>query len=159
MAVGGVGAAVGVVQAAADADAAGERVPRERAFSEVSGCLLTDADGVSGSPADQVWAGLQEASALTSAKATFTPVLGRASLAQVVPLVNALVLSQCDLVIGVGEAQALAVESVAAAHPGIRFAVLGDAPANDAVQVLPSEAAAARTAVVEALAAVAGGER
>ncbi len=121
--VAGVGVAAGVVQVSSGADSGAPRESRERSFSGVSGCLLTDARGLSGSPADAVWAGLQEASARTSATASYVPVLTNASSSEVVPYVNSLILSRCDLVVGVGPAQARAVASVAQVHPAVRFAV------------------------------------
>jgi hypothetical protein len=51
-----------------------QTVARARALSAVSACLLTDAGGVTHSPASNVWAGIRAAADETESRASFLPV-------------------------------------------------------------------------------------
>lgn len=144
LALSAVGA--GVVWVAAGSDLSPDRVARERVFTDVSACLLTDFQGVAGPAAAAVWAGMQEASVETRARASYVPV-GRSAKtrAAITPYLNSLILSDCNLVVAAGAAQVDAVVAAASAHPDIRFAVVGGRGGAN-VAVLPDAVDQARVA-------------
>jgi hypothetical protein len=127
---------------------------RTRALAPVSACLLTDAGGVSHSPASAVWAGVQAAVAKSQSRATFLPVPS-AKLAD--SMLNSMLEQHCSVVIGVDTAEITAVEHAAAAsHPGVRFAVATAGPVPSGVSGFAATKAATDTAVAGLLAKAAG---
>jgi hypothetical protein len=50
--------------------------PRPRPYLAFTACLLTDEQGVAGSAAGAVWAGMQDASLATRAKVQYVPAVG-----------------------------------------------------------------------------------
>jgi hypothetical protein len=111
-------------------DSSERTVAHQRALSELSGCLLTEAAGVSRKPASDVWAGLQAAAGDAKARATFLP-LSTAGSPQ--DQVNGLLAQRCTVIVAVGRGPADAVRSAAADKPaGVRFAAAGgDSPGPD----------------------------
>ncbi|WP_371484175.1 BMP family ABC transporter substrate-binding protein [Kitasatospora sp. NBC_00315] len=107
-----------------------ERLPvRAREYTDTRVCLLTDGQGVSGAAAAPVWAGMQDASAVTHAQVASLPVLGPATVANAQPYVNTLVQQKCTTVLAGDEVQGQALRAVAAANPKVRFVVVGQGSA------------------------------
>lgn len=96
-------------------------------FDPVNACLLTDSEGVAGSRAAPVWAGMQDASLKTLRKVSYLAVSGPDTQANAASFVNTLVRRKCDLVLAVGESQVAAAEAQAKAYPAQRFVVVGTA--------------------------------
>jgi basic membrane lipoprotein Med (substrate-binding protein (PBP1-ABC) superfamily) len=130
---------------------------RAKVYTAFDACLLTDADGVSGSGAAPVWSGMQAASGQTSGKVSFLPVLGPDTQADAVPFVNTLVQRRCDLVLAVGRSEVAAVLAQAPQFPKVRFVVVG-APSTSTsaspapnVTVVPVGSASSVAAAVQGL--------
>lgn len=124
--------------------------PRARVYTSFDACLLTDTDGVSGSAAAPVWAGMQAASLKTSGKVSFLAVAGPDTVANAIPYLNTLVQRRCDLVLAVGAAEVGAVEAQARAFGSARFAVVGG-PAGPNVSTVSHGSATQESAAVQDL--------
>jgi hypothetical protein len=125
--------------------------PRARVYTQFNACLLTDANGVSGSAAAPVWAGMRAASLKTSGKVSFLAVDGPATAENAVPYVNTLVQRKCDLIIVVGAAEAAATRSQASVFPNARFVVVGSGSPARNVDVLEPSSDRAVSSAVETL--------
>jgi hypothetical protein len=125
-----------------------ETVARTRALSPISACLLTDAGGVTHSPASAVWAGIRAAADDQKVRASFLPV-PNAKLAGSV--LNSLIAHRCSVVVAVGPDEATAVGKASGGqHPGVQFAVAGS-PTAAGVPVFAATQTAAKTAVSDLL--------
>ena len=105
---------------------------RARQYLAFTACLLTDSDGVAGSPAAQVWAGMQDASLTTHAKAEYLPVYGTTA-AEAQPYLASLIQRRCGMVLAVGTAPVSAVTADAGRYPQVRFVAIGAAPQSRGV--------------------------
>jgi basic membrane lipoprotein Med (substrate-binding protein (PBP1-ABC) superfamily) len=107
--------------------AAGPAAPasRARAYASVKACLLTGAQGVAGSPATQVWAGMQDASLQTHAQVSYLAVSGPATKANALPFLWSLLVEHCNVVIASGSAEQAAALADAAKFPAVRFVMAG----------------------------------
>ena len=99
--------------------------PRARQYLAFTACLLTDARGLNGLPAATAWAGLEDASLATHAKAEYLPVMSGPTAADAAPFLASLAARQCKVVVAAGPAPAAAVAAGARRYPAIRFAVVG----------------------------------
>jgi basic membrane lipoprotein Med (substrate-binding protein (PBP1-ABC) superfamily) len=101
--------------------------PRARAYSSVKACLLTGAQGVAGSPATQVWAGMQDASLKTHAEVSYLAVSGPTTKANALPFLGSLLVEHCAVVVASGSAEQAAALADAAKFPAVRFVMAGAA--------------------------------
>ena len=99
--------------------------PRARQYSDFSACLLTDEAGVGSRQARPVWAGMQRASAQTSARVSFLEAVGSADADNVSSYLNTLLQRRCDVVLAAGSPQVAAVSAAAPSAPGTHFIVVG----------------------------------
>jgi basic membrane lipoprotein Med (substrate-binding protein (PBP1-ABC) superfamily) len=99
--------------------------PRARQYLAFTACLLTDGQGLAGSPAHATWSGMQDASLATRAKVEYLAVPGHAGQADALPYVTSLVQRRCDVVLAVGTAQVTAVTAVAPRYPHTHFVTIG----------------------------------
>lgn len=99
--------------------------PRARQYSDFSACLLTDEAGVGSQQARPVWAGMQRASAQTSAKVSFLEAIGPADADNISSYLNTLLQRRCDVVLAAGAPQVAAVVAEASSAPGTHFIVVG----------------------------------
>ncbi len=96
-----------------------------------------------------VWAGMEQASAKTSAKVSYLAVAGEDTAGNAQTYLATAAGEQCDLVIAVGGPQLQGVASVASRFPRTRFAVVGHVSAGSNVSqisVSSSDGLAAATA-------------
>ncbi|MCX4609676.1 BMP family ABC transporter substrate-binding protein [Streptomyces mirabilis] len=115
----------------------GPELPTARVYRDVDACLLTDSRGVvPGVPAAAVWAGMQDASVATRARASFLSATGPDTQANDVPYVNSLVQEHCSVVVAVGPMPVRAVRAVAPRQKGVLFVVVGDGPGSANVSVV-----------------------
>ncbi|MGE5133612.1 MAG: BMP family ABC transporter substrate-binding protein [Gemmatimonadota bacterium] len=121
--------------------------PRARQYLAFTACLLTDAHGLNGQPAATVWAGMEDASLATHAKAEYLPVMTGGTAADAAPFLASLAARQCKVIIGAGPAPSAAVAAGARRYPAIRFAVVGGGTAGRNVADLTGSAGAVRSAV------------
>lgn len=98
--------------------------PRAREYLEFTACALTDARGLGGPEAAAVWSGMQDASLVTHAKVQYLPVIDKNGEINAELYLAGLLERRCEVVIGVGDAQADAIRRVANLHPKVRFAVV-----------------------------------
>jgi basic membrane lipoprotein Med (substrate-binding protein (PBP1-ABC) superfamily) len=98
-----------------------EPAPRERRYRDVTACLLTDGEGITGPVAAPVWAGMQEASVRTLAQVQFVAVPDERNAA---PYLAGLAQGSCDVVVAVGEGPLGAVAESAGRFPSVRFVVV-----------------------------------
>jgi basic membrane lipoprotein Med (substrate-binding protein (PBP1-ABC) superfamily) len=111
--------------------------PRARQYLAFTGCLLTDARGVSGGAAP-VWAGLGDASLKTRAKVQYLPVFGEQTTANAVPYLSSLIQRHCDVIFAVGDAPVAAAVAAAPGYPKIRFVVVASTPVAGSAAAAPS---------------------
>lgn len=110
---------------------------RARQFLSFTACLLTDSAGLAGSPAAQVWAGMQDASLATHAKVEYLQSYGTTEAAAQ-PYLASLVQRRCSMVLAVGPAQVSAVTADAGRYPAVRFvAISGGLAARGVTMVDP----------------------
>ncbi|GAB2962676.1 hypothetical protein GCM10027280_59410 [Micromonospora polyrhachis] len=125
-----------------------EPEPRARQYREVTACLLTDDQGVTGAEAAVVWAGMQDASLRTRAKVQFLQVDGAQTIDNARTYLGSLVQNRCDLVLAVGTAPVGAVRENAARFPSARFVTVGSgAPAANVSVVMETTPEAVRAQV------------
>jgi alcohol dehydrogenase class IV len=98
---------------------------RARVYAAWRACLVTGTAGLSDPQAGSVWAGMEQASAKTSAKVSYLAVAGEDSAGNAQTYLATAAGEQCDLVIAVGGPQVQGVASVAVRFPRTRFAVVG----------------------------------
>ncbi len=108
--------------------------PRARQYRDFDACLLTDAQGLSGSQARQAWAGMQDASLETRIRVSYLPVAGEATADNAAPYLASLIQRRCRVIVAVGDPQVSAVGAAASRYPAVRFVVLGR-PATSAGNV------------------------
>lgn len=146
-------AAAGVILAVAlwPGSSGGRNLPptRARVYAAWRACLVTGTSGLSDPQAASVWAGMEQASAKTSAKVSYLAVAGEDSAGNAQTFVATAAGEHCDLVIAVGGPQVQGVASVATRFPQTRFAVVGQLSAGSNVSQIsanPSDGLAAATA-------------
>lgn len=114
--------------------------PRAREYRDFDICLLTDRQGIQGSPASEVWQGLQPVSVETASRVTFLAVSGEQTTEVATQFVATQVQQQCDIIVAVGEPAATAAASSAGRYPQVKFVVVGGR--GTAPNVFPADAAA-----------------
>ena len=118
------------------------------------------ARGLADPVAAQVWAGMEDASAATTARVSYLAVTGPATEAEAAPFVGSLLVRGCRVIVASGAAEQAAVLADAGRYPGTRFVVTSAAtgPANvTALAFTPSGLRAAVAAAVESGIHAAGG--
>jgi basic membrane lipoprotein Med (substrate-binding protein (PBP1-ABC) superfamily) len=120
---------------------------RARHYLAFTACMLTDARGLSGDQAGEVWAGLEQASLTIHAQVEYLPVTTGSTEAAAAPFLASLVERQCKVVIAVGRAQVAAVAAEAGRFSRVRFGVLGGTATGPNVMRLAGSAGAVRSAV------------
>jgi basic membrane lipoprotein Med (substrate-binding protein (PBP1-ABC) superfamily) len=121
--------------------------PRARQYLAFTACLLTDARGLNGQPAATAWAGMEDASLATHAKAEYLPVMSGPTAADAAPFLASLTARQCKVVIAAGPAPSAAVAARARQYPAIRFAVVGGKATGRNVTELTGSASTVRSSV------------
>jgi basic membrane lipoprotein Med (substrate-binding protein (PBP1-ABC) superfamily) len=101
-------------------------------------CLLTDSAGLSGEPAAEAWAGLQQAARATRMQAQYLEVPTSATDAG--PYLASLVVRHCGVVVAAGPVQAAAVQADARRYAKVRFVVVGGAARGANVVVVNGSA-------------------
>jgi basic membrane lipoprotein Med (substrate-binding protein (PBP1-ABC) superfamily) len=125
---------------------------RARQYLAFTACLLTDSHGVAGSPAAQVWAGMQDASLTTHAKAEYLPVYGTTAAAAQ-PYLASLIQRRCGMVLAVGTAQVSVVTADAGRYPQVRFVAIGAAPESRGVTTVDPADGQVRASVARLISA------
>ncbi|MER5791658.1 hypothetical protein [Streptomyces sp. NPDC001980] len=148
-AVAGAVAVLGVSGGGGD----GNPTPRARQYTSFAACLLTDANGITGAQAAPVWAGMQDASLATHAKASYLAVAGPETEANAQAYANTLIQQRCDLVLAVGKGPASAVRKLAPSSPESRFITVGSGSTLHNVRFIAATSKT-RTAVARAMEAV-----
>jgi basic membrane lipoprotein Med (substrate-binding protein (PBP1-ABC) superfamily) len=113
--------------------------PRQREYLDVTACLLTDANGVTGEAARPVWAALQEASVDSRARVQYLAVAGPPTQANAEAHVASLAGSRCGLVVAVGPEQTEAVSATAMTFPRVRFVTVDSGASSDNVAVVSAD--------------------
>jgi len=116
-------------------------LPRARAYTAFSACLLTGPRGLADERVAPVWAGMQEASLATRAKVSYLPVAGPGTVGAAMPDLATLVLRHCDVIIAVGPPETAAVSADSRRFPGTRFVTVGPGTARSNVTVVPAGSA------------------
>jgi len=101
---------------------------RARQYVDFDACLLTDSSGIGGPAAAPAWAGLQDASAATSVRVSFLPVVGPQTEANAVPYLGSLIARHCNVIVAVGPAPVAAVTAEAARYPTVPMVVVSADP-------------------------------
>ena len=103
--------------------------PRARQYRDVTACLLTDRQGVTGTNAAAVWAGMQAASLRTHGQVRYLAVTGDQTVGNAQTFVGTLLAGRCSVIVAAPGIADGAVRAVALQHPEQRFLVVGgDAP-------------------------------
>jgi basic membrane lipoprotein Med (substrate-binding protein (PBP1-ABC) superfamily) len=148
-------AVAGCVAGVLTATASGSRATppvRARQYLAFTACLLTDSRGVAGSPAAQVWAGMQDASLTTHAKAEYLPVYG-STAAAAQPYLASLIQRRCGMVLAVGAAQVTAVTVDAGRYPQVRFVAISATPGSRSVTTVDPADGQVRASVARLISA------
>ena len=125
--------------------------PRARQYRDVTACLLTDRQGVTGTDAAPVWAGMQAASARTHGQVRFLEVTGDQTVDNARAFVGTLLLGRCAVIVAAPGIADGAVRAVAAQYPAQQFLVVGGAAtALRNVSRMPGSAASDVTTQVSA---------
>lgn len=103
--------------------------PRPREYRAATACLLTDRQGVAGTQAAPVWAGMQAASGRTRGQVRYLAVSGDQTVANAQTFVGALVLGRCGVIVAAPGIADETVRAIAAQHPQQQFLVVGGEPA------------------------------
>ncbi|HWG01290.1 MAG TPA: hypothetical protein VG164_05515, partial [Trebonia sp.] len=98
---------------------------RARAYSSFQACLLTGSAGVAASPGREAWAGMEDASASTSAKVSYLAVTGPATKANALTFLGSLLVRKCDVVVAVGAPEQAAAAADAGKFRKVRFLLAG----------------------------------
>ncbi len=134
---------------------------RARVYENVDACLLTGASGLTDPQTAQVWAGMEQASAATTARVSYLAVTGPATEAEAAPFAGSLLVRGCKVVVAAGAPERAAALADAGQFSSVRFVVTGPAagtPANvTALPFTPAGLPAAVASAVEAGVHAAGG--
>lgn len=125
----------------------GATAARARVYENVDACLLTGPNGVGDPAAAPVWAGLEDASAATSARVSYLAVTGPPTVANAESFLGSLLVRGCRVVAAAGGPERSAALAEASRFPRVRFVVVGAASG-------PGGAAANVTGVVFATSGV-----
>jgi len=150
---GGVGGVLAVVLVAWAVWPASQVEPRAREYRDVTACLLTDGQGVTGAQAAPVWAGLQAASARTHAQVRYLAVTGEQSVANAQSFVGSLLAGRCAVIVAAPGIADGAVRALAGRYPAQHFLVVGGAApgAGNVAQVASSSTSDISAAVSAAV--------
>lgn len=96
-----------------------------RHYTDIEACLLTDRQGIDGSPAATVWRGMQDASLRTHTRVSYSSVTGEQSTANARPFLDAMLQRSCEVVLAVGGVEVKAVQETTARHPNVGFVLVG----------------------------------
>lgn len=100
---------------------------RARHYTEADACLLTGEKGITaGTPAAEVWQGMQDASLKTHARVSYAPVAGEQSVGNARPFLGGLLQRSCDVVLAVGRPEACAAAETAPRYRKVSFILVGD---------------------------------
>ncbi|MBK3571825.1 hypothetical protein [Streptomyces sp. MBT62] len=88
-------------------------------------CLLTDRQGIKGSPAATVWRGMQDASLRTHTRVSHSSVTGEQSTANARPFLDAMLRRSCEVVLAVGGVEVKAVQETVGRHANVGFVLVG----------------------------------
>ena len=102
---------------------------RASQYTASTTCLLTNSHGISAAPASTVWAGIEDASTATHAKATYLTVNGPDTAANAIPYANSLIEERCNVVLAVGTPQTGALIQIASRNPRTSFVIVGNSTA------------------------------
>ena len=125
---------------------------RARVYANYDLCLLAGPGGVSAAPDSLAWAGLEDASRVTSARVSYLAVTGPGTEAGALPVLGSLLVRGCRVIVATGGPERAAVLADAPRFARVRFVVTGPAsgPANlTAVVFTPSGLRAAVATAVE----------
>lgn len=103
----------------------GATAARARVYENVDACLLTGRNGVNDPAAAPVWAGLEDASAATSARVSYLAVTGPGTVANAESFLGSLLVRGCRVVVASGGPERSAVLAQAPRFPRVRFVVTG----------------------------------
>lgn len=103
---------------------------RASQYTASTACLLTDSHGINAAPASTVWAGMEDASMATRAKATYLTVNGPDTAANAIPYANSLIEERCNVVLAVGTPQTGALIQIATHNPKTSFVIVGNSTAS-----------------------------
>jgi len=122
-----VAAGVAAGLAALWAPSGGSAAPpvRARVYENVDACLLAGKNGVQDPNAAPVWAGMEDASAATSARVSYLAVAGPATVAGAESYLGSLLTEGCRVVVASGGPERSAVLAEASRFPRVRFVVAG----------------------------------
>lgn len=124
---------------------------RARVYANYDLCLLAGPDGVSAAPDSLAWAGLEDASAATRARASYLAVTGPATQANALSFLGSLLVRGCGVIVAAGPVERAAVLTDARRFPAVKFVVAGGAPGAPNVTVLRASRAGLRAAVSSAV--------
>jgi hypothetical protein len=127
MLVGGLAAVLAVALSAWALWPAPDVEPRAREYRDVTACLLTDRQGVTGPNAVPVWAGMQTASARTHGQVRYLAVTGDQSVANAQAFAGTLVAGRCAVIVAAPGIADGAVRALAGHYPAQQFLVVGGA--------------------------------
>ena len=98
---------------------------RARHYRDIDACPLTGKDGITaGTPAAEVWHGIQDASLRTHARVSYVPVTGEQSEGNARPYLNSLLQRSCDVVLTSGGPEVKAAEQAAPQHQKVGFVLV-----------------------------------
>lgn len=102
-----------------------------RPYTAQSACLLTGPAGIATAPASIVWAGMEDAAALTHARVTYLTVSSPDTASSAIPYANSLIGQHCGVVLAIGASQTGALVQIAPRTPKTQFVVIGNTAAFD----------------------------
>ncbi|MFI6401351.1 hypothetical protein [Streptomyces sp. NPDC050548] len=98
---------------------------RARHSTDTEACLLTDRQGIEGSPAATVWRGMQDASLRTHTRVSHSSVTGEQSTANARPFLDAMLQRSCEVVLAVGGVEVKAVQETTGRYANVGFVLVG----------------------------------
>ena len=99
--------------------------PRARQYQDATACLLTDGQGVAGTGAAPVWAGLQAASLRTHGQVRYLAVTGDQTPANAQTFAGTLLLGRCSVIVATPGIADAAVRAIAGQYASQQFVVVG----------------------------------
>ena len=127
---------------------------RARVYNAFTVCLLTGPQGIAGSDAAPVWAGVRQAANSMNDQAQYlSAVASPETVGSVTPFANTLIQQQCGVVIAVGPVEVTTVESIAPDNLKTRFVVVGSGSASANVRQVADASTSAVASAVQAAAA------
>jgi basic membrane lipoprotein Med (substrate-binding protein (PBP1-ABC) superfamily) len=128
-----------------------------RTYTDFQACLLAGERGLADPAAAALWAGMQQASLATHAKASYLAVQGPQTRDNALPFLAALLVRHCGLVLAAGQPEREAVAAQARKYPSVKFAVIGGISTAPNITVLSGNDAAVRDGAAREMSRAAGG--